>query len=161
MAQVRALYCDLDFVLVPTHLGFKAVARLAAFLGVGKGACRLRLNALNIKLPPTWVVLQEDMARYDFSKQWNNRPTREAIFSHPAQLAAQLFPESAGVYLSRLQAYTQGTTGTGAPPGECTFVCTPLCAAHRSLSARRFAAERMPRASVRTRRPSKRPSSAE
>ena len=37
-------------------------------------------------------------------------------------------------YLARLQA----ANGTGPPPGECPFVCTPLCAAHRSLSTRRL-----------------------
>ena len=72
------------------------------------------------------------MATFDFSVQRSNCPTREAIFGNLPALVAEMFPP-VRVYLARLQA-----KGTGPPPGECPFVCTPLCAAHRSLSTRRL-----------------------
>jgi hypothetical protein len=114
-------------------------------------------------LPPLHAILNQNMATFDFSVKLPNHPTRAAIYSNAAAAAAMMFPTVAS-YLAGQQA----RLGTGAPAARVPLssgdVCTPLCAAHRSMRARRFAAQRMLRraaASARARTPSKRPSSAE
>jgi hypothetical protein len=79
------------------------------------------------------VIICHDMSTFDFSVQRPNSPTRAAIYGSLAALAAEMLPPVRD-WLARLQA----ANGTGPPPGECPFVCTPLCAAHHSLSTRRL-----------------------
>ena len=132
MAQVREAFCNVTFAYAASPPGRLAAAqRLARYLKVPRNALKIRLRELNIYLPPLHAVLRNDMSTFDFSVQRNNHPTREAIYGNLPALVAEMFPP-VRVYLARLQA-----KGTGPPPGECPFVCTPLCAAHRSLSARR------------------------
>ena len=134
MAQVVAAYCDPAFVYAAPQPGTTAVGRLAQYLKVGRDALNGRLRELGIYLPPLHAVLSHgDMSSFDFSVLRNNRPTRAAIYGNLPMLVAEMFPP-VREYLARLQA----TIGTGPPPGECPFVCTPLCAAHRSLSTRRL-----------------------
>ena len=155
------MYLRPDFFYGPRVPGVRSSMRLALELRVSRGKCVQRLRQLHINLPPLHAILNQNMATFDFSVKLSNHPTRAAIYSNESAAAAMMFPIIAP-YLAGLQA----TIGTGAPPRECSFVCqcTPLCAAHRSLSARRFAAQRMLRraaARARARTPSKRPSSAE
>ena len=136
MAQVAAAYCDVAFVYAAPQPGTTAVGRLAQYLKVGRNALNGRLRELGIYLPPLHAVLSHgDMSTFDLSVQRHNTPTRAAIYGNLAALAAEMFPP-VREYLARLQA-AKGTV-TGPPPGECPFVCTPLCAAHRSLSTRRL-----------------------
>ena len=136
MAQVVAAYCDVTFVYAAPLPGrVDADGRLARYLKVSRDALRERLRELKIHLPPMHVIICHDMSTYDLSVQRNNRPTRAAIYGNLAALAAEMLPP-VREYLARLQA-AKGTV-TGPPPGECPFVCTPLCAAHRSLSTRRL-----------------------
>ena len=134
MAQVVAAYCDVAFVYAAPQPGTTAVGRLAQYLKVGRDALKGRLRELGVYLPPLHAVVSHgDMSTFGFSVLRNNRPTRAAIYGNLAALAAEMFPP-VREYLARLQA----AKGTGPPPGECPFVCTPLCAAHRSLSTRRL-----------------------
>ena len=134
MAQVVAAYCDVAFVYAAPQPGTTAVGRLAQYLKVGRDALNGRLRELGIYLPPLHAVLSHgDMSTFDLSVQRHNTPTRAAIYGNLAALAAEMFPPVRD-WLARLQA----AKGTGPPPGECPFVCTPLCAAHRSLSTRRL-----------------------
>jgi hypothetical protein len=133
MAQVIEAYCNPLFVYAAQIPGTWAVDRLARYLKVSRDALRDRLRELNIYLPPLHAVLSHgDMSTYDFSVQRPNVPTKAAIYGNLAMAAAEMLAPVRG-YLARLQA-----KGTGPSPGECPFVCTPLCAAHRSLSARRL-----------------------
>ncbi len=137
MAQVRRAYCDAAFVYAAQIPGMDAPGRLARYLKVPRGELNIRLRELGIFLPPLHAVLSHgDMSTFDFTFQRSNRPSRAAIYGNLATAAAEMFPSVLG-YLARLQVICPGTAG-GPPPGECPFVCTPLCTAHRSLSTRRL-----------------------
>ena len=135
MAQVAAAYCDVAFVYAAPQPGTRPICRLAQYyLKVGRNALNGRLRELGIYLPPFHAVVSHgDMATFDFSFQRPKCPTRAAIYGSLPMLAAEMLPPVRD-WLARLQA----ANGTGPPPGECPFVCTPLCAAHRSLSTRRL-----------------------
>jgi hypothetical protein len=137
MAQVIQAYCDVAFAYAAQIPGVDAGGRLARYLKVPRNALKTRLHVLGIFLPPLHAVLSHgDMSTFDFSYPRNNGPSRAAIYGNLATAAAEMFPSVRG-YLAGLQVIRPGTAG-GPPPGECPFVCTPLCTAHRSLSTRRL-----------------------
>ena len=137
MAQVRRAYCDVAFAYAAPLPGTVPSDRLARYLKVPRDPLRIRLRELGIFLPPLHAVLSHgDMSTFDFSYPRNNGPSRAAIYGNLATAAAEMFPSVRG-YLAGLQVIWPGTAG-GPPPGECPFVCTPLCAARRSLNTRRL-----------------------
>ncbi len=92
MAQVRKAYCNAAFVYAAQIPGMDAAGRLARYLTVPRGALKIRLRELNIKLPPMHVIIGHDMSLFDFSVQWPSHPTRAVVYGNPAAVAAELFP---------------------------------------------------------------------
>ncbi len=92
MAQVRDAFCNVDFVYAATPPGTSLVKRLALYLNVPRHALAKHLQELDMKLPPKHVIMYNDMSTFDFSVQWNNMPTRAAVYGDRAALVAELFP---------------------------------------------------------------------